>query len=553
MPVQVVTLRKTFDRIFVGKNTLDYDVLSAMIGIDDTFNDGAYAIDATFTNRDVAMKNYEFTLNENEEFVGFTLYAKSIGTGGRNVWTQVMSPDMRIQSSSELFLKKIGSGNQEGYVQIYALNQLNLDSFLIDGRYQSYYADVSARSAAVLYSLSCCQKKLAEIQIRDIAAINNEQKEINRVMALLTDIKNNLSQEDVGIDSVIKRKTVEIDPDVLAFFAMRGLLDSLATQCAKLSDGKIIGLRRILLGEDTKGKLGKPNYSDSTSGVDYSSEDVAATGDFTLSLVDSFIAWTYLHALLTHYNEFMIRGRGTIGGQANCDVYDPKYWVRASETPENDRRGMIGVGDHWIYTGDQSVRWFGNNPPAGPDDFEIGAAGAMARSHGGIHFANPKYFTKNYAEQWTLTNEAKAMLTNPDTKFAVVAPFDSSYSTLRKYFCVDFDNPSRADKLAVISVGNYNPGSFWSISTNIDAYDTMLKGAVTTIRDYGGSIKINGEDCAFWEDTLSLYASQLRSVSSQRLTNMQMTLQSANQSANLASNASKSTARTRMETIGNIR
>jgi hypothetical protein len=287
--------------------------------------------------------------------------------------------------------------------------------------------------------------------------------------------------------------------------------------------------------------------------VNYSVENVDTTGDFTLGLVGAFKAWTYLHALLKHYNTFMVSGRGTIDDVLNCDVYDPQYWKRASEVPENNRKGMAGVGDHWIYAGDPSIRWFGNNPPTGPGDFETGIAGALARSYGGVSFIDAKYFTTDDAGQLVLTNEFKTKLRNIATDFFVVAPFDGTYASVRKYFSVDFDNTNPPNYIAKINVGTYDPGDYWRITSSVDVYDNLLRSAITSIRGSGGEIELTGDDCTFWEDQMSLYLSQIRSQSTSRLTNMQTALQASQQSVSMGTNLSKSVSRTRQEVTGNIR
>jgi hypothetical protein len=806
MAIQVITLRKVFDRLFAGKNTVDYDVLCQMMSIDDTFNQAAYTTDSSFSTPEAAMINYEFTLDENGQFSGFILYARTIGAGGRDVWTQVMNPDARIPSSVELYLKKAGTGNQEGYVQVYSLRQLNLDSFLISGtnRYQDYYADVSTRAAGALYALSCYQRKIMELHIRDIGAVNNEQMEVNRILSLITTMKNNLTQDDVGISGILDRHTVAVDPDVLAFFSTRGLLDDATTQGKAITSQKILALRRVLLGEDTSGSLGRPDdfegmdafirahvddpriwgesdseetsevsqmtatqlnealqylfgensplsalraayaidldglkstnalgfqgvrnlltdpakvldalqtvfytprissqlsdwalaensifstgndwsltgngsmdhkvpifntveevqinlslpkslfdrqgsyydnddydkigkfvfflrYCDNVSvkytigsqhstkpvprtevqsmreimeffasererllgseeeldsaeselvseetnsdlvslldvdlfrdmlltyfDVGYTIEAVDSTGDFTLSAVGAFKAWVYLHMLLKYQDMFLVSKRGTIDNVQDCDVYDPRYWKKASEVATNARKGMVGIGDHWIYAGDSSVRWFGNNPPAGAADFEAVVAGTLARSYGGIHFANPRYFTTNFTGQWVLTDEFKTMLKTPTSSFAVMAvnEEDDLFAGAKKYFFVDFEHPDRAGSASVISVGGYNPGNEWNVAGIGDAYSNLLVGSVHSI---GGDIKLNGEDCVFWQDTASMYTSQIVSLASSRLSDMQMALQMSQQSVNVATSLCKSVARTAMETVGNTR
>ncbi|MDR2677485.1 MAG: hypothetical protein LBB26_02890 [Puniceicoccales bacterium] len=750
MAIQVITLRKAFGGLFDGKNIVDYGTLCQMMAINDSFNKDAYATDASFRTQEAAIDNYEHTLNDAGEFSGFVLYSRTTGSGGMDVWSQVINPDARIPSSVELYLKRKGFGTAEGYVQVYALRQLDLNNFLITGtdQYRSYYADITTRIAGALYALSCYQKKLMELHIHDIEAVNIEQMEVNRILSLLTSMKNDLTQKDVGVTAIADRNTMAVDPDILAFFSIRGLLDNLATQGRGITNSIILALRRILVGEDTSGTSGKPNDLDSVAAfirdhendariwdtptspeelyaafdyflgnnsplkklssspwldqsrnefipkdalnalqtifrtkkvadelqstdgwslrlspeaslplslfgqqdysdddydeirkfllalknslewygtqnvayykdftadsiatlsiddlrnvnirntlrllseatkkfqeseensdenndfseiasqidiewlryvlslyydVGYATEAVDATGDFTLNLIDSFKAWVYLYVLLKHYGTFFNDKRATIDGTPNCDVYDPRYWKKASEDAENARKGMAGVGDHWIYLGDRSVRWFGSRPPAGAEDFEEGIAGALARKHGGTHFIDPKYFRTNYSGKKVFTEEFKTKIQTPETSFAVVAVSDTSYPTAKKYFYVDFENLSPPNKIADGTVSSSrNAKSGWPIG-GMDAYADLLVASINTI---GGNITLTGEDCVFWDDSLSIYTSQISSLSSERLSSMQMALQSAQQSLNMGTNLSKSMARARLETIGNLR
>ncbi|MDR0727514.1 MAG: hypothetical protein LBF26_01290 [Puniceicoccales bacterium] len=553
MAVQVITLRQVFDHIFVGKNTLDYDALCALMDINDTYNRDVYSTDESFSSIDAAMRNYEFTMDDNKNFSGFVLYSRTIGGGGKDVWTQVMNPDARIPSSVELYLKKIGPNNKEGYVQVYALRQLDLNNFLIEGtnQYRSYYADISTRTAGALYALCCYQKKLMELHIRDIEAINKEQMEVNRILSVLSSIKNELTQVDVGVTEILKRNKRQIDPDVLAFFATRRLLDNL-TQGSCLGLDRIASLRRMLSGADTSGKLVRP-----TSSSNVSVEDVDSTGDYTLGLVNSFKAWVCLHTLLKHYGMFFVTKRGTINGVSDCDVYAPQYWQKASEMATNARIGMAGVGDHWIFVGDPSVRWFGNDPPSGATEFETRIAGTLARSYGGINFIEPDLFTKNNENQWIFDETFKSALEIPTTAFTVYSVLESS-GDYKEYFYVSFRGAEaryNGTQIAHLTISNYDPGDYWKIG-NKDAFTYFVVGSDggnSGINGYGRYVQVNGEDCVFWEDAVSLYTSQISSLSSSRCSEMQMALQSSQQSLSMGTNMSKSIARARLEVIGNTR
>jgi hypothetical protein len=781
MAVQVITLRQVFDSLFAGKNTVDYAALCALMNINDTFNKDAYSTDDSFSSIEVAKGNYEFTLDTNGEFSGFVLYSRALGAGGKDVWTQVMNPDARIPSSVELYLKKIGTGNKEGYVQVYALRQLNIDNFLINGtkRYRPYYADVAARAAGTLYALCCYQKKLMELHIHDIEVVNKEQMEVNRIMSVISGMKNDLTQSDIGISEINNRNKLQVDADVLAFFATRRLLDQHTQRHDTGLDGdKIASLRKILIGSDTSGQLGKPDrpadiasfirdhkddsrlwgntldpdieklnvalqylcsaatsedirghfppcdisdlesdnvdiihnpatalavlwtvfytnsikptlrlvganwelvienngteirlpsslfnrqapqpytlndcmlidsfmsqlcgggdmyFSYSADGniwlkadmfsrdnllalhgaielliearellqvsetseseenaeefdtlisqlehivadpnsnltaidlframllqyfdVGYDVETVSSTGDYTLGLINSFKSWVYLHALLKCYQTFMVTKRMAIDSEQDCDVYDPRYWQRASGVATNGRRGMAGIGDHWIFAGDPSIRWFGNNPPSGAEDFETRIAGTLARSYGGIHFIESSLFARNNDNQWVFTENFKTRLQDSGTGFTVYAVKSGG----KEYFYVSFLGQGArhgGTEIANLTIAGYDPDNYWEFSESEDVYSDLLIGPTDgerAINAYAKTIKLDGEDCVFWEDSLNLYTSQIGSLSSGRFSTMQMALQASQQSLSMGTNLSKSIARARLEVIGNTR
>ncbi|MDR1456827.1 MAG: hypothetical protein LBI34_02100 [Puniceicoccales bacterium] len=295
--------------------------------------------------------------------------------------------------------------------------------------------------------------------------------------------------------------------------------------------------------------------------VGYGVETVDSTGDYTLGLINSFKAWVYLHALLKHYKMFMIDKSGTINGVENCDVYDPKNWQKVSEIATNARIGMAGIGEHWVFAGDKSIRWFGRNPPSGAEDFEIGTAGLLARPYGGISFINGNLFTRNNNGQMVFTEEFKSALQNANTTLAVhIVNTPNS-----RYFYVSFQGQEArygGSKIADLTVRNYNPGEYWNIGISGDAYSKFFvgpSGGGANWDNYDGinakaqSISLNGEDYTFWQDTGSLYTSQIGSDSSTRLSAMQSALQSSQQSLSQATNLSKRIGQIRQEVTANTR
>jgi hypothetical protein len=252
MTISVITLRKVFDDIFSGKNTIDYNAICAMIDVEDTFNAKAYSLDETFLDATTAQNHYECNLGPDGKIDGFVLYSKSIGSGGKNVWTSIANPDARIPSSVDLYLKTMAPNGRESYVQIYSLKQLNPDRFFSDivpSEYLPYYADIAARVAGTMYALCCYQKKLMELHIQDIGAINREQMEINRVLAHLASIKNDLTEKDINVIATSEKNFSTVYASILAFLAQRGLINKM--QGGKGITNEIIkDLHRHIVGDD---------------------------------------------------------------------------------------------------------------------------------------------------------------------------------------------------------------------------------------------------------------------------------------------------------------
>jgi hypothetical protein len=243
MAIRLLTLRQVFDRIFLGKNNIDHAALLDMIQIEDSFNGDTYENDVTINDATNAWKTYGDGTNDSEK--KFVLYAKSTGTDGQVVWIPVNNPDNFIPSSVELYLKRIGDNE---YVQLYTLRKVNPQKFIDQGEYLFHYRDTASRVAGILYALCCYQKKLMQLYINDIEAVNREQRELNRIASLISVIQNDLSEKDTGIDDVAMRHLSTIYADIIAFFVQHGFLDTMATG-SKINKTLVNLLKQVLLGD----------------------------------------------------------------------------------------------------------------------------------------------------------------------------------------------------------------------------------------------------------------------------------------------------------------
>jgi hypothetical protein len=119
-----------------------------------------------------------------------------------------------------------------------------------------------------------------------------------------------------------------------------------------------------------------------------------------------------------------------------------------------------------------------------------------------------------------------------------------------QYFCVDFANFFSEDPIAEFTVASYAPGGHWTLASAGDAYDNLLVGSIKAVTK---DVVLTGEDCVFWEDVLNLYTNQIGSLSSSRLSEMQMALQASQQSISMGTNFAKAMSQGAMETVRNVR
>lgn len=345
MSLSILSLRDVFPEKFSGLNSITNDAIAAMIQINDTYNSGNYIISDGNSLADELGETY---IKQGDNY---RIFQRTTDSSGNAYWTEVTNPDQLLATSVDLYFLKNNSETQgkdlsdiseDNFVQIYSVNTLDTNK-LID---TSYYADTAQRLAAVLYSLCAYNKKIMELQIGDIEAVNNEQIEVNRITALLTTIQNNLTTFDQTVSSSTSENhyTATVMPDILAFFIQRGLIDT-STSVGNLNETTVEYLKNVLLGPGG-------NTSDVSQ----------------FNSVECFKCWTEFLSVVRHAgsgegeggsNNVLNNDTATIKANLNygwldgVDVeYDPYasfYWRKASELTNNPKDAMTGIGDHWVF------------------------------------------------------------------------------------------------------------------------------------------------------------------------------------------------------------
>lgn len=355
MSLSILSLRDVFPEKFLGLNSITNDAIAAMLQINDTYNTGNYIISDADSLVAALRDDYE----KNGD--NYRIFQRTTDSSGNSYWTEVTNPDQLLATSVDLYFlksgilksdtnpggKELNEISEENFVQIYSVNKLNQEK-LID---TSCYADTAQRLAAVLYSLCAYNKKIMELQIGDIEAVNNEQIEVNRITTLLTTIQNNLTTLDQTIsdDTATEHFTATVMPDILAFFVQRGLIDT-STSVGDLTADVVDKLKKILIG------------------------DVDATSDLSqFNSVECFKCWTEFLSVVRHagpgadtnqennvLNNSTENIKQNLSGKyswidvtAESDVeFDPYasfYWRKASEITNNPKNAMTGIGDHWVF------------------------------------------------------------------------------------------------------------------------------------------------------------------------------------------------------------
>jgi hypothetical protein len=179
-------------------------VLEAITGITDDYNgNDAYYLP------DSELATFE-TVNE-----FFVLYAISRDQLGSFTYEKVLTGDMPLSSSADLFLKRRTS---EEFVKIFSISRLD----------KAAYSDlgVGDRTVAVLYSSACFRRKLIERYIADIDLVKGEQAIMKKIADIvsttLTAVGEGYSSESTPAAADTHSSPVALE--VWVFMITRGLI-----------------------------------------------------------------------------------------------------------------------------------------------------------------------------------------------------------------------------------------------------------------------------------------------------------------------------------------
>ena len=153
---------------------VDRDVLLEISSFNDDYN---VAVDA---NGNQLFYEWDESLDDpayykSSHFTGgYALFYKTYNVDtNSDEYVEISDLDELIPDSLSIFIKpKFG----DGYVNIYSLYRLKSDAIfngnigVVSG---VYYGDLATRVVAVLYSMSCRQKRLIEQYIRDVDTIGS--------------------------------------------------------------------------------------------------------------------------------------------------------------------------------------------------------------------------------------------------------------------------------------------------------------------------------------------------------------------------------------------
>ncbi|MDR1438243.1 MAG: hypothetical protein LBI69_04275 [Puniceicoccales bacterium] len=249
MSLPIFTLRNIFSDAFIGKSGIDYEALCDIIAIDDTFNTDAYAYDESIESKNKAIMNYVGAGNGQ-----FVLYERTTSPAGDDVWSEIHDPDTFIATSTELYLKK--TTDEEEYVHIYTLIHLDMEKIISknNGMLCNPYSDIAMRAMAILYAMACFQKKLVTLQIYDVEAINNAQREINRISTMLATAQSDVTEKDAAITETKFAHTVKLGADVIAYFVLHHLFETTMMGSSslqlKMGSGQVAIMENILVGNE---------------------------------------------------------------------------------------------------------------------------------------------------------------------------------------------------------------------------------------------------------------------------------------------------------------
>ncbi|MDR2029878.1 MAG: hypothetical protein LBP65_00175 [Puniceicoccales bacterium] len=270
MTLEIISLRQVFPDIFRSRNAVDYGAILSMIAVEDTLGGEIYSYDTTIATESIAKSTYENSGG------AFTLYIRTSDKDGNVSYVAIDNPDTLVASTTELFLKKTSSSPVE-FVSIYGL--IHIDFKKVSNN-QKIFQDTAIRIAALIYSISCLERRMFMLHIEDLNASVAEQKLMNRVMAQLQQLENDL----ISLDGQEQNEsTATILAEILAFFIQRDLV-SISAATGVVTQDVVDNLREILAGRIADATSGKRN----------------------IGAIASFQDWTQLHALMNHGSFFLL-------------------------------------------------------------------------------------------------------------------------------------------------------------------------------------------------------------------------------------------------------
>ncbi|MDR0340476.1 MAG: hypothetical protein LBH53_02875 [Puniceicoccales bacterium] len=332
MSIPLTTLRSGFQEELQWRSFVNGNALRNMVLIYDTLNGtDAYDLDPRVIEDATKQTNFD-----QDGRGGYQIYVRTYDKDtGELIYQKIQDLDSYISDSVSLFL---GRRADDSYVDIYSLYRLRQDKIFADHSGSSFldnpYMDLAMRIVAVIYSLSCRQKRIMEQYIRDIDAVAAEQRLTQRVGDILKMVQDMLTQKDSGIQDVEEMHGATLPAEVWAYLVERDLITFSSGDPAFAGIDKD-AIQKIIYGPLDAVEL-KTGYG----------------------AVDSFKAWTQFNALLRHGELFLpdyakpenrIVLPEPLRGIAVENPYDSVYWYRSIETDGNAFKATIGTGDHWVF------------------------------------------------------------------------------------------------------------------------------------------------------------------------------------------------------------
>lgn len=341
--LSLLSLRTAFSSIFPTEQPITAAVLTQMIAVQDSYNFGHYQ---ELTEADLWNK-----FEKRSDGAGYQLYSRRDTAKETSEWTRVKNIDTQIPSSVELYLQKLGTSgrSEDDYVQIYSL--LKLKPEYVRGEDPIFQCqDKLQILTAIVYALCCYGQKLVQLQIRDVEIMNDELREINRILMRLTsmqkemnDLQKELTRKPPAEQSREDRPKRPVDQDIFLFFLKRNLLTAglLVREVQKNGDEEILpeiaALRDKIFGTpETPGTLQRfQQWTQFTSLVGHG------------SLLGGLDRPDVIAEKITGISED-IKGKYN-RNEVNANFYDPVYWKQTVALVDNPCPGSAGLGEHYVF------------------------------------------------------------------------------------------------------------------------------------------------------------------------------------------------------------